>query len=120
MSGVENLRYKDERWFQLLLQAVKESGVQGTANRLSAGFEKTYSRPTISQIIHGIYLGKPDKIAARVMAVLDKWPCPYMNTDISGEDCRAVYSGETPSHDPARLAHRRMCRTCKHNEGGKS
>ena len=114
------LPYQDERWFQLLQQAVKDSGVQGAANRLSAGFAKTYSRPTISQIIHGIYLGKPDRIAERVMAVLDKWPCPYMNTEITGEECRAVHSGPTPSHDPAKLAHRRMCRTCIHKEGGKS
>ena len=119
MSAVENLPYKDERWFQLLQQSVKDCGVTGTAKRLSAGFDRPYSRPTISQIMHGIYMGKPDKIAERVMAVLDKWPCPYMNTDITGEDCRAVHSGETPSHDPARLAHRRMCRTCNRKEGGK-
>lgn len=118
LGVVRTIPYKEERWFKLLQQAVEESGVTGTAARLSKGFERTYSRPTISQIMNGIYIGKPDKIAARVMAVLDRWPCPYLNTDITGEDCRAVHSGETPSHDPARLAHRRMCRTCNRKEGG--
>lgn len=112
------LPYGDERWFHLLQDAVKESSVTAVANRLSAGYAKTYSRPAISQIMNGIYKGKPDAIAARVMEVLDRWPCPYLNTDISAEDCRAVHTGETPSHDPARLSHRRVCRTCQH-KGGK-
>lgn len=108
--------YKGERWFQLLSQAVEESSTTAVAARLSAGYTKTYSRPAISQIMNGIYLGKPDKIAARVMEVLDRWPCPYLNTDITAEDCRAVHTGETPSHDPARLSHRRVCRTCTRKE----
>lgn len=116
------LAYREERWFKLLSQAVAESTVTNVAKRLSAGYSRTYSRPAISQIMNGIYRGKPDHIATRVIAVLDRWNCPYLNSDISAEDCRAVHSGETPSHDPARLAHRRVCRTCTHNhpQGGKS
>lgn len=112
--------YEQERWFQLLSQAVAESTVTSVAKRLSAGYAKPYSRPAISQIMNGIYIGKPDRIAARVLEVMDRWNCPYLNSDISAEDCRAVHSGATPSHDPARLAHRRVCRTCTHNnQGGK-
>ena len=108
MKTERNLPYREERWFQLLQQAIEESSATAVAARLG------YSRPAISQIMNGIYIGKPDKIAARVMELMDRWMCPYLNTDISGEDCRAVHTGETPSHDPARLAHRRMCRTCTH------
>lgn len=107
-----DLSYKGERWFQLLEQAIKESSVTAVAPRLSAGYDRPYGRAAISQIINGIYIGKPDRIAKRVMEVLDRWPCLYLNTDISAEDCRAVHSGETPSHDPARLSHRRVCRAC--------
>lgn len=108
------LPYKDERWFKLLEEAIADSSVTAVAKRLSAWGGRPYSRPTISQIINGIYIGKPDKIAARVLEVLDRWQCPYLNTDITAEDCKAVHAGETPSHDPAQLAHRRVCRTCKH------
>lgn len=104
--------YRGERWFQLLEQAVAASGKSAVAKRLSEGYAKTYSRPAISQIMNGIYRGKPDRIAARVLEVMDRWTCPYLNADISVEECRAVHTGETPSHDPARLAHRRVCRTC--------
>lgn len=107
--------YRSERWFQLLELAVAESSITAVAKRLSVGFDKTYSRPAISQIMNGIYRGKPDHIAARVLEVMDRWACPYLNADINVEDCRAVHSGETPSHDPARLAHRRVCRTCVRN-----
>ena len=113
-----SIPYKDERWFKLLQQAIKESSVTAVAARLSAGFAKTYSRPTISQIMNGTYLGKPNKVAERVLEVMDRWICPYLNTDITAEDCRAMHAGATPSHDPASLSHRRMCRTCKH-KGGK-
>jgi hypothetical protein len=108
---VRSLPYKDERWFKLLEQAVAETSKTAVAKKLG------YCRPAISQIMNGIYIGKPDKIAARVLEIMDCWPCPYLNTDITAEDCRAVHSGETPSHDPARLAHRRMCRTCNRKEG---
>lgn len=109
------MNYAEERWFKMLQEAVAESSVTAVAKRLSVGFEdKPYSRPAISQILHGIYRGKPDRIAARVLHVLDRWSCPYLNADISADDCHAVHSTPTPSHDPSRLAHRRACRTCPH------
>lgn len=114
MHRLRGLPYKEERWFALLQEAVTENGVTATATRLSTGFAKPYSRPAISQIMNGIYRGKQDAIAARVLEVLDRWPCPYLNADISAADCHAVHAAPTPSHDPSRLAHRRACRTCSH------
>jgi hypothetical protein len=120
IKPARTLPYANERWFQLLQQAVAESSTAAVARRLSAGYARPYGRPAISQVMNGIYAGKTDKIAARVLEVLDRWSCPYLNTEISAEDCRAVHGGETPSHDPARLAQRRVCRTCKHNNTGGS
>ena len=113
MNQDRPMPYKEERWFKLLEQAVEASSKTAVATKLG------YSRPAVSQIMNGIYIGKPDKIAARVLEVFDRWPCPYLNIEITAEDCRAVHSTETPAHDPARLAHRRMCRTCNRKEGGK-
>lgn len=106
--------YADERWYQLLHQACEESSITAVAARLG------YKRARISQVINGIVVGnaKPDNVAARVIDILDARHCPYLNTAISPEDCRAMHAGETPSHNPAHLAHRRMCRTCQH-KGGK-
>lgn len=115
----QEVAYKNERWFQLLQAAVKESSVTAVASRMSAGYSRTYSRPAISQILNGIYIGKPDRIAARVMEVFDRWPCPYLNADIRADECKSVHSGPTPSHDPAKLSHRRVCRTCP-RKGDKS
>lgn len=117
MTIARNLTYKNERWFLLLQAAVKESSVTAVAARLSAGYSRTYSRTAVSLVIAEKYPAKTDKIAARVIELFDRWQCPYLNTDITGEDCRAIHSGPTPSHDPARLSHRRVCRTCTHNGG---
>jgi len=107
--------YAGERWYQLLQRAVAESSVTAVATRLSAGYARQYGRPAISQVLNGIYAAKTDKIAARILEVLDRWECPYLQSEIVAEDCRAVHSSPTPSHDPARLAQRQVCRTCKHN-----
>lgn len=113
MTPIRPLPYADARWFQLLKAAIEAEGSNITIVARKLG----YGRPAISQVVNGIYAGKPDKIAAKVMELMDRWGCPYLNTEIVAEDCRAVHSGPTPSHDPARLAQRRVCRTCKHNGG---
>lgn len=104
--------YANERWYLLLDAAVKESGVTSVAARIG------YQRSRISQVIHGLSLAKPDKVAARVLELFDRWPCPYLNAEIVAEECRSIYGGETPSHNPALLAHRRSCRACTHNTQG--
>jgi hypothetical protein len=115
MKPMRPLPYADARWFKLLQAAVQApSSITAVAAKLG------YGRPAISQVINGIYAGKPDKIAAKVMELMDRWECPYLNTEIVAEDCRSVHTGPTPSHDPARLAQRRVCRTCKHNSKGES
>lgn len=103
------MSYQNERWYQLMADAVKATSKQSVGNRIGA------SRTAVSLIINGKYPADTKHIAAKVMALLDRWHCPYLGTDITAEECVAVHSGQTPSHDPMRLAHRRMCRTCTHN-----
>lgn len=105
-----SLPYKNERWFLLLQREVKTSSVTAVAARLG------YGRARISQVVNGLMPNaSPDKIAACVLEMFDRWTCPYLNAEIVAEECRAIHAGATPSHDPARLAHRRVCRTCAHN-----
>ena len=110
MTHPREIPYTNERWFQLLKAACDAEGSSITAVAARLG----YGRPRISQVLNGIGLAKPDEVAKAVMKLYDKWECPYLNTEIAGEDCHAVHSGPTPSHDPARLAHRRMCKSCNH------
>jgi hypothetical protein len=109
-QGERTLPYMQERWFKLLQEAIAQSSITAVAAKLG------YGRSRISQVMNGLMLNaKPDKIAARVLDVLDRWECPYLNTEIVAAECRSIHAGDTPSHNPALLAHRRVCRTCAHN-----
>ena len=111
------LPYAGEHWFKLLQEALDGELPGGRKNSITAIAAKIgYSRPALSQIVNGIYIGRPDAIAAAVLAHLGRRQCPYLQTEIGADDCRAVWLAATPSHDHASLAHRRMCRTCRHNE----
>jgi hypothetical protein len=112
------MTYKNEPWFRVLTGAVEaynraspngRGGVNSVAEQLGV------SRSQVSSVINGPYGASTDHLAKKVMAILDRWHCPYLNTDITAEECRGVHTGQTPSHDPMRLAHRRMCRTCDRN-----
>lgn len=110
MNSPREITYANERWYQLLVAACKAKGSSVTAVAAKLG----YGRPRISQVLNGIAIAKPDEVAKAVIKLYDRWECPYLNTEITGEDCHTVHSGPTPSHDPARLSHRRVCRGCTH------
>jgi hypothetical protein len=113
MSAPRDIPYANEHWYLVLADAIKASSVQAVADRLG------YGRARISQVKNGLMLNvDPKPVADKVLALLDRWHCPYLNTDIVGHECREVHTGPTPSHDPAKLAQRRICRTCKHNTKG--
>lgn len=115
---IRDVSYRGERWFKLLEQAVNESNKTTVAKRLSNGYEKTYERTTISQIMHGIYRGKPTAIAERVMRVLDRHNCPYLGAQVEAGYCHETNTGPTPTWDPSALAQRRMCQKCEHKPQG--
>jgi hypothetical protein len=106
--------YMQERWYKLLVEATQEKGSSITAVAAKLG----YGRAAISQVINGISIAKPDRIAAAVLTLYDRWNCPYLNAEIVAEECREIHAGATPSHNPALLAHRRSCRACARNTTG--
>lgn len=65
------ISYQEEHWFKLLQKAVTDSSVTAVSKVLSEGFKQPYSRQAISHIMNGIYRAKPDRIAMRVLEVLD-------------------------------------------------
>ncbi|MEO6430946.1 MAG: hypothetical protein ABIO50_04225 [Nitrosospira sp.] len=104
------MSYTGERWFKLMADEVMATSQQSVGNRIGK------SRTAISLVLSGKYPADTRHVAAKVLAVFDRWHCPYLGADITAQDCFNIYSGPTPSHDPARLAHRRMCRTCIHKQ----
>ncbi|MXS82243.1 helix-turn-helix domain-containing protein [Nitrosomonas oligotropha] len=112
------MSYQNEHWFKVLLNAVDTFNSQswnGKGGKKKVADMLGLSRPTISQIMNGKYLASPGRVAKKVLDVLTRVHCPYLNAEITAQECLDIRSGETPSHDPMRLAHRRMCRTCSHN-----
>lgn len=77
-----------------------------------------YDRATVSTVHRGCYPGDATNVLVAVLAQFDRIQCPYLRQALTQTDCRAVWSGPTPSHDPAALAHRRACRVCEHRGGG--
>lgn len=95
---------------ELLETACRETSNQAVAQRLG------YSRGAISCVRRGVYQGEPDQVLAHALEVFGRIPCPYLRRDLTQDECRAVWGGPTPSHDPAALAHRRACRVCIHKQ----
>jgi len=100
------MSYMNEAWFVLLASAVTNSSREQIAQKLGV------SRTAISLVMSGKYPANTQKISVKVLALLDGWHCPYLGADISAKDCNTVHASPTPSHDPAQLAHRRVCRNC--------
>jgi len=107
------MSYQQERWFELLAEAVAKSNKNMVAQQIGM------SRTAISLVMSGKYTASTKRVAIKVLAALDRWACPYLGADITSDACNAVHAGATPSHDPAQLAHRRMCRSCQHNTSRK-
>lgn len=104
--------FAGEPWYQILMREIELSSITKVAERLG------YTRARVSQVVNGLTAAKPTKLAERVMKLLDRWECPYLNTEIAADECRVTHSCPTPYHDPARLAQRRVCRSCTHNSNG--
>jgi hypothetical protein len=104
--------YQQERWFQILTNAVAadKRGRQGVADRLGRGC----GRAALSLVLNGHYPAKPDNIARRVLEIYDRYPCPYLGTDVLAEFCIETNSGTVPTWDPAALDLRRRCQSCEH------
>jgi hypothetical protein len=119
--------YMDERWFLLLTQAVQDDprGKAGVALRLQAAGAEKVGRTQLSLILNGHYPASTRLLAAKVLSLLDRHPCPYLGAEVAIEHCIAINAGPAPTWDPAALDQRRCCQTCPHqprtpNEGEKA
>ena len=108
--------YMMERWFTLLQQAVADDprGIAGTSDRLVAAGAKRAGRTQLSLALRGHYPASTRQLAAKVLAVFDRHPCPYLGTEVNVEHCIEVNRGPAPTWDPAALDQRRCCQTCPH------
>ncbi|AAU90940.1 MULTISPECIES: hypothetical protein [Methylococcus] len=102
-----------ERALKLLEAAVAAHGSFAAVAKLLG-----LNRATISTVARRCYPGDDAKVLARVLEQFDQIACPYLRRPMAPEECRSVWSGATPSHDPALLAHRRACRSCPHKGDG--
>ncbi len=108
--------YMAERWFALLLQAVADEprGKAGVVDRLQAAGAERVGRTQLSLVMNGRYPASTRQLAAKVIAVFDRHPCPYLGTDVPIEHCLEVNRGPAPTWDPAALDQRRCCQSCPH------
>ena len=97
-------------WMEILKAAIAADGQNKTAVRLG------YSPTTISLVMSGRYLGKTDKVAARVINVLAKVHCPYLDQQIDMSICTDTAQGQVPTHNPSKMQHWRACQTCIFNQ----
>ena len=108
--------YMTERWFALLTRAVADDprGKAGVVDRLQAAGAERVGRTQLSLVMNGHYPASTCQLAAKVLAVFDRHPCPYLGCEVSIEHCIEVNRGPAPTWDPAALDQRRCCHGCPH------
>lgn len=94
-------------WRALLDRAVAASSIQAVADRLDV------SRTTLSLVFGNKYPARTDKIAARVMAVLGREHCPYLDVEITRAQCREFCTRRAPTSSPREMRHWRACQGCE-------
>ena len=98
-------------WLEILKREVAASSQAAVAVRLG------YSVTTVNQVLHGKYLGKTDKVAVRVIHVLDTVECPYLNEVIYMANCSEYANSKAPSHNPTKMQHWKACQGCSMKVG---
>lgn len=101
-------------WLDILRQAVVDHGSVAAVSRILCGSGSL--RPALSLAINGRYFGDAARLEKLVRDRFERVDCPYLKATLPIADCRAIWSGPTPTHDPAQLAHRRACRNCERKE----
>lgn len=92
----------------LLRAAVDASTISGTARRLDV------STTSVSLLLSGKYGASTAKMAALIVAVLGRVPCPYLQEEISGAQCIEFHGRAAPTSSPYAMRHWRACQTCPH------
>ena len=100
-------------WLALLSEEVDRTSITAAAHRIG------YSRTAVSLALAGKYPGKPDKLAATVLAALDTLVCPHLGLTVTPADCAAHSSGRAPTSSPGALRLWRACKGCPHKPDNK-
>lgn len=94
-----------ERWLDILRAETKKSSISEVARQLG------YSRPSISLVMSGRYVGSTEKIEAKVIETFtDRVSCPHLGHDITKAVCGDHHSRQMPTSDAAALRHWMTCR----------
>jgi hypothetical protein len=99
----------NDDWMSLLRDAVARSSRQAVADTLEV------SRTTVSLVLSGRYLGKTDRVAARVIRVLGQIRCPYNGAMIAPSFCHELTARRPPINNPSKLSNWRTCQSCPHH-----
>jgi hypothetical protein len=104
---------QSEEWMMVLRNAVAAKSVTEVAKRLR------YSHPTVSLVLSGKYLGKTDRVAARVMQVFGQVTCPHTGVETTLTVCLDFATRRAPLNNPLELNHWRTCQSCPNRPIGK-
>lgn len=99
-------------WLELLKNAVNKSSKQAVAAELGV------SRTAISLVCSGNYPAKTDKIEKLVIEAYGRIQCPFLQAEISLNDCRNHHEANVPTSSPRAMRHWRACQGCP-NKGGR-
>ena len=69
------------------------------------------SAASINLVLSGTY-PNPERMLARIAAVLSTVRCPFLLTDLPLPECQQTALGRAPTHNPLRMAHWRSCQHC--------
>ena len=103
MSPANELEY----WKQLVEQRKEPLGsLQKVADELG------YSRTSLSLALRDKYIGSTERLIKKVLAVLGKIECPYLQHEISSIDCQKYKERDAPTQNPVEMRHWRACQSC--------
>lgn len=103
MSGIE--QSQEATWLSILRDQCEQTTISEVARKLD------YSRPTISLVLSGKYIGNTDLIAAKVIAKFtDYVHCPHQGCDLRQDQCEDNQSRAMPTSDPQALRQWIACR----------
>lgn len=94
-------------WRVLLDRAVVATSKQAVADRLGV------TRTAVSLVCSDKYPAKTDKFAARVMDVLGREHCPWLDVEIARSQCREFCDRGAPTSSPREMRHWRACQVCE-------
>lgn len=93
-------------WIELLRGEVARTSKTHAAARIGV------SRTAVSLALSGKYPAATDRLEAKVMAVLGRVACPFLETEIESQACRHYRERPVPTSNPLALRHWRVCQQC--------